>query len=127
MMAPTFDEKASMLTKSLLADAARLPSRVPGDRGASAPWKTIAVFAGTVLVIGGAVVGASIALRSAPVVKPAPASPVGHWKSFQLPPVGSSPVAVSCPTVKFCVAVDYGGDWFVSTEPSGGAHALKIA
>jgi hypothetical protein len=123
----TFDERARTLTKSLLTDAGRVPSRLRRERANSAPWKAVAVFAGTVVVIGAAVVGASIALRSTPVVKPAPAAPGGHWRSFQLPPVGSSAVAVSCPTVKFCVAVDYGGDWFVSTDPGGGAHAWKIA
>jgi hypothetical protein len=122
----SFDDRARTLTHSLLTDAERLPSRLPRERDTSAPWKSIAVFAATALVISGAVVGASIALRSAPVVKPIPASPAGHWKSFQLSPTGSSLSAVSCPDAGFCVAVDYRGEWFVSTDPGGGAHAWKL-
>ena len=80
-----FDDRARTLTHSLLTDAARVPSRLPRERDTSAPWKSIAVFAATVLVISGAVAVASIALQSAPVVKPIPASPAGQWKSFQLP------------------------------------------
>jgi hypothetical protein len=122
-----FDDRARQLTHSLLTDAARVPSRLPRERVTSAPWKAVAVFAATVVVISGAVVGASIALRSGPVVTTTPASPAGHWKSFQLPAAASSPTAVSCPDAGFCVAVDQRGDWFVSTDPGGGSQAWKLA
>jgi hypothetical protein len=122
----SFDDRARTLTHSLLTDAARAQSTLPRERVKSGPWKAIVVFAATVLVISGAVVVASIALRSGPAATPAPARPAGQWKSFQLPAVGSSLAAVSCPTVKFCVAVDDGGDWFVSTDPGGGTQAWKI-
>lgn len=121
-----FDDRARTLTHSLLTDAARVPSRLPRERDTSAPWKSIAVFAATVLVISGAVTVASIALQSAPVVKPIPASPAGQWKSFQLPTRGSSLAAISCPDADYCVAVDHGGDWFVSSDPGGGAQAWKL-
>jgi hypothetical protein len=121
-----FDDRARTLTHSLLTDATRVPSRLPRERDTSAPWKSIAVFAATVLVISGAVAGASIALRSGPVVKPTPASPTGHWKSFQLPTLGSGLAAISCPEANYCVAVDHGGDRFVSDDPGGGAQTWKL-
>ncbi|MGH9208492.1 MAG: hypothetical protein ACRD1G_18395, partial [Acidimicrobiales bacterium] len=123
----SFDDRARTLTHSLLADATRVPSRLRRERVQPALWKAMAVFTGTVLVISGAVAGASIALRSGPTVTPIPASPGGHWKSFQLPALGSSLAAVSCPDTNYCVAVDYAGDWFRSTDPGGGAQAWKIA
>jgi len=122
----SFDDRARTLTHSLLTDAERFPSRLPRERVASSPWKAVAVFAATALVISGAVVGASIALRSAPVVKPMPASPAGHWKSFQLPTLGSGLAAISCPEANYCVAVDHGGDWFVSNDPGGGARTWEL-
>lgn len=128
MTPPTFDDRARALTQALVADAARIPARTPLDRRTSAPWKAIAVFAGTVVVISGAVVGASIALRGPAASHPAPAIPFGHWRTFQLDPNGgSSPDAVSCPDVNDCVAVDYGGNAIVSTNPGGGASAWALS
>jgi hypothetical protein len=121
-----FDDRARALTHSLLTDAARVPSRLPRERVTSAPWKAVAVFAATVVVISGAVVGASVALRSGAVVKPIPASPLGDWKSFQLPRMPSSPTAISCPRADYCLAVDRGGDWYISTDPGGGAQAWTL-
>ena len=74
MMAPTFDEQASTLTRSLLADARRIPMRLPDERAQPAPWKAIAVFTACVVLIGSAVAGVSMALHSASVAKLAPAS-----------------------------------------------------
>ncbi len=127
-MTPTrFDDRARTLTQSLLSDASRIPARMPLDRRTSAPWKAIAVFAGTVVVISGAVVGASVALRSPSASQPAPASRFDHWKAFQLDPNGgSSPDAISCPDVTLCVAVDYTGNAIVSTNPGGGNAAWSM-
>ena len=134
----SFDDRARAATRSLLTDATRVPSTMTRERARStpqsapasapksAPWKVITVFAATVLVISGAVVGASVAVRSGSAVKPVPASAPGHWKSFQLPPVGSSLAAVSCSAVTYCVAVAYGGEWFTSTDPGGGSRAWKL-
>lgn len=126
MTPTTFDERARTQTQSLLSDAARVPTRLSRERPSTARWRAIAVFAATVLVISGAVVGASIALRTGSVVRPIPSSPGGHWQSFQLPPMGSSTDAVSCPDAQYCVAVDYGGAVFVSTNPSGGTQTWKV-
>ncbi len=126
MKPPTFDDRAAALTKSLLIDARRLPARAPRQRPTATPWKAIVVFAATAVVIGGAVVGASVALHGGPVAKTVPASPEGHWERFQLPPMGSSTDAVSCPNASYCVAVDYSGDVFVSTNPSGGTNAWTV-
>jgi hypothetical protein len=122
----TFDERARTLTQSLLADAARTTRRVPRDRANTAPWKVIAMFAATVVVIGGAVVGASVALHDASVAKPIPASHAGTWKSFQLPSGEDGGSAISCPDDNECVAVDYAGNVFVSTDPGGGPEAWKV-
>ena len=84
------------------------------------------MFAATVLVIGGAVVGASIALQNPPAGNAVQATPAGHWKSFQLPPIDSGLAAVSCPTATYCVAVDYGGNWFVSSDPNAGSRTWKL-
>jgi hypothetical protein len=121
----SFEERARTLTHSLLTDATRVPSRLPRERVRSAPWKAIAVFAATVLVISGAVVGVSLELRSGPSVKPIPATPATDWQSFQLPVVGSSPAAISCPDVNYCVVVDYAGHWFLSTDPGHGAWQME--
>ena len=121
-----FEDRARALTQSLLAEAARIPSRVPLDRRSRAPWKAIAGFAATVLVIGGAVVGASWALRSAPI-RTVPADALAsRWTAFQLPPMGASTDAVSCPSAQLCVAGDYAGNIYASTNPAGGASAWTV-
>ena len=122
----TFDERARTLTQSLLTEAERIPSRLPRHSANTRPWKAIALFAGSVLVIGGAIVGASVALHSGTAAKPPPASHASHWKSFQLPgnSVGS---AVSCPDANECVALGSGGDVYFSSNPAGGTDAWKIA
>jgi hypothetical protein len=122
-----FDERARTCTQALLSDATRLPARVPVERPQSAPWKAITIFAATVLVIGGAVAGASIALHAASSGKPAPASHFGRWKAFQIPLIGGSLISVSCPDATICVAVDYGGNVYVSTNPGGGRAAWSVA
>jgi hypothetical protein len=49
----------------------------------------------------------------------------GSASGTELP--GASPlVAVSCPSVSFCVATDASGDVLTSTDPSGSASAWKI-
>jgi len=127
MTPATFDERARAQTRSLLSDATRIPTRFPLDHRTSAPWRVIAIFAATVLLISAAVVGASIALRGSTVTKPAPASRFGHWKAFQLVPNGgNSPDAISCPDAHHCVAVNYDGDVIVSTDPGGGSAAWTM-
>jgi len=126
MTPTTFDDRARTLTHTLLSDATRLPASVALDGRSPARWKTVAVFAATVLVIGGAVAGASFALRPNAAEKPAPASPFGRWKALQLPPTGSSPDSISCPDPNNCVAVDYNGDAFATTNPSGGRAAWTL-
>lgn len=127
MTSPTaFDERARTLTQSVLTDATRVPSRGRLERRNSAPWRAIAMFAGTVLVIGGAVAGASVALHASSTKRPASASPFGHWKAFQFPATGDSTDSVSCPDANNCVAVDYGGDVFVSTSPGGGRASWSV-
>jgi hypothetical protein len=126
MMAPTFDEQASTLTKSLLADARRIPMRLPGERAQPAPWKSIAVFAASVVVIGSAVAGVSMALHSASVAKSVPASPAGHWRSIALKGVVGGLSSVSCLDSAYCVAVDHDGNLWVSTNPGGGTAAWKF-
>ena len=98
MTPTTFDDRARAETQRLLSDATRLPSSVSLDRGRPARWKTFVVFAATVLVIGGAVAGASFALRPSAAEKPAPATYFGRWKAFDLPPRGDSPDAIPAPT-----------------------------
>jgi hypothetical protein len=126
MMAPTFDERASTLTKSLLEDAQRIPVRLPDERTKSAPWKTIAVFAASVAVIGSAVAGVSIALHGASVAKSAPASPTGHWKSFELKGVVGGLTSVGCLDASYCIAVDHDGKLWISTNPGGGPTAWSL-
>jgi|HubBroStandDraft_6_1064221.scaffolds.fasta_scaffold04374_4 hypothetical protein len=121
-----FDDRARALTQSLLAEAARNPSRVPLDRRSRAPWKAIAAFAATVLIIGGAVVGASWALRSAPI-RTLPADALAsRWTAFQLPPMGASTDTLSCPSAHLCVAGDYAGNIYASTNPAGGTSAWTV-
>ena len=127
MTPTTFDDRARAETQRLLSDATRLPSSVSLDRGRPARWKTFVVFAATVLVIGGAVAGASFALRPSAAEKPAPATHFGRWKAFDLPPRGDSPDAISCPDPNTCVAVDYDGDVFFSTNPEGGENAWTVS
>ena len=127
MMVPTFDERASTLTKSLLADAERVPRRRPNDRTTTGSWKAVTAFAATVIVISGAIVGVSIALRSASVAPPAPARPAARpaadWKSIHLLGVAGGLSGVACLKSGYCVAFDQGGDLFTSTDPGGGANA----
>jgi hypothetical protein len=126
MMAPTFDERASTLTKSLLADAQHIPVRLPDERTTSAPWKAVAVFAASVVVIGSAVAGVSIALHRASVAKSAPASPAGHWTSFALPGVVDGFTSVGCLDATYCVGIDHAGDLWISKDPKGGTSAWQI-
>ena len=74
MIPPTYDERARTLTKSLLAEAVRIPRRRPDERTKTAPWKAIAVFLAMVVVIGSAVAVVSIELHRATVAKSQPAS-----------------------------------------------------
>lgn len=120
-----FDERARTLTQSLLAEAERIPSRLPRDSANTRPWKSFALFVTTVLVIGGAVVGASLALHSGSVAKPPPANHA-TWKSFAFPDGGGA-ASISCPDANECVAVDLAGHIYVSTDPGGGTAAWKVA
>ncbi len=122
----TYDERASALTKTLLADAERLPRRIPDARTATAPWKAIAVFAATVVVIGGAIAGVSIALRSGSSAQSAPAINNSSWTSFALKGVVGGLSDVSCANSSYCVAVDHDGHLWASTNPGGGPAAWKI-
>jgi hypothetical protein len=121
----TFDERARRLTQSLLAEAERTPSRLRRNPN-SHRWKAIVVFAATVLVIGGVIAGASVALHGGSVAKPLPAHHAAPWNSFQLPG-GAGGSAISCPDSLECVAVDFGGHVYVSTNPAGGTAAWKVA
>jgi hypothetical protein len=123
--AATFDERARRLTQSLLTDAARTPSRPLRTNPNTPRWKAVAVFAATVLVIGGTIVGASVALHGGSVAKPLPAHHATRWNSFQLPG-GAGGSAISCPDSNECVAVDLGGHVYVSTYPAGGTAAWKV-
>jgi hypothetical protein len=127
MKAPTFDERASALTKSLLEDAQRIPVRLPDERPKPAPWKTIAVFAASVVVIGSAVTGVSIALHGASVAKSAPASPTGHWKSFALQGVIGGLTSIGCLDASYCIAVDHDGGLLISRNPGGGPTAWTLS
>jgi hypothetical protein len=122
----TYDERASALTKTLLADAQRLPRRLPSERTSTAPWKAIAVFAATVVVIGGAIAGVSIALRSGSAAQSAPAAHGSGWRSFGLKGVVGGLSGVSCVDSSYCVAVDHDGHLWASTNPGGGPAAWKI-
>jgi hypothetical protein len=122
----TYDERASALTKTLLADAERLPRRLPSERTSTAPWKAIAVFAATVVVIGGAIAGVSIALRSGSAAQSAPAAHGSGWKSFALKGVVGGLSGVSCSDSSYCVAVDRDGHLWASTNPGGGTAAWKL-
>jgi hypothetical protein len=122
----TYDERARTLTKGLLADAERLPRRLPKERTSTAPWKAIAVFAATVVVIGGAIAGVSIALRSGSAAQSAPATHGGGWKSFSLKGVVGGFSSVSCSDSSYCVAVDHDGHLWASTNPGGGTAAWKL-
>ncbi len=122
----TYDERARTLTKTLLADAERLPRRLPNDRTSIAPWKAIAVFGATVVVIGGAIAGVSIALRSGSAAQSAPASHGSGWKSFSLKYVLGGLSGVSCVDSSYCVAVDHIGHLWASSNPGGGTAAWKL-
>ena len=121
----TFDERARRLTQSLLTDAERMPSRLPHYRADARPWKAIVLFAASVLVIGGAIVGASIALHRASVATPVPVSRA-TWRSFPLPDSGAGS-AISCPNASECVALGFGNQVFFSGNPAGGTEAWKVA
>ncbi|MFZ2034077.1 MAG: hypothetical protein WAW53_10010 [Candidatus Dormiibacterota bacterium] len=121
----TFDERARTLTQSLLTEAERVPSRLPRYSADARPWKAISLFAASVLVIGGAIVGASVALHRATASKPLTANHA-TWKSFAFPDGGAG-TSISCPDVNECVAVDLNGHVYVSTHPGGGTAAWKVA
>jgi hypothetical protein len=121
----TYEERASALTKTLLADAERLPRRLSSERTSTAPWKAIAVFAATVVVIGGAIAGVSIALRSGSAAQSAPATHGSGWKSFSLRGVMGGLSGVSCVDSSYCVAVDHDGHLWASTNPGGGTAAWR--
>jgi hypothetical protein len=128
-MTPTmFDDRARAQTHALLSDAQRIPSQAQRERSTSAPWKVVAVFTATALVICVAVVGASLALHSSPAGTAHPTTNLStRWKSFFIPDLGGTITSVSCPDPNNCVAVDVEGDVITSTNPSGGAGAWKVA
>jgi hypothetical protein len=128
-MTPTmFDDRARAQTHALLSDAQRIPSQAQRERSTSAPWKVVAVFIATALVICVAVVGASLALHSSPAGTAHPTTNLStRWKSFFIPDLGGTITSVSCPDPNNCVAVDVEGDVITSTNPSGGAGAWKVA
>jgi hypothetical protein len=118
MTPTTFDERARTLTRTLLSDATRLPASVALEGRGPARWKTAAIFAATVLVIGGAVAGASFALHSSPPTTSQPSANLAQrWTSLFIPDLGGSLTAVSCPDATECVAVDNSGDVVTSTSP----------
>jgi hypothetical protein len=125
MMPPTFDERASTLTKSLLADAQRIPARLRDERTKTAPWKAVAVFAASVIVIGGAVAGVSIALHRASLATSAPASQSGHWKAFALQGVVGGLSGIGCLDSGYCVAVTE--RWSLATRPSAKSAADMLS
>jgi hypothetical protein len=127
MTPTTFDERARTLTHSLLSDAARIPAESPRERSAS-PWRAVAAFTATAVVLVIAVLGASIALHRSPAGKASPAANLSaRWKSFVIPDIGGGLNAISCPDPSNCVAVDYEGDVVTSTNPGGGAAAWNVA
>ncbi len=126
-MPTTFDDRARVLTQSLLSEAARVPSEARRERPTSAPWKAVAGFTATVLVLAVAIVGASLALHSSPAATSRPGPNLAQrWKSFFIPDLGGNPSAVSCPDAGTCVAVDVQGDVLSTTDPGGGAAAWKV-
>jgi hypothetical protein len=126
MIPPTYDERARTLTKSLLAEAERIPRRRLDERTKTAPWTAIAVFLAMVVVIGSAVAVVSIELQRATVAKSPAASQAERWNSFALGGVVGGLSGVGCFDSVFCIAVDHGGHLWISTNPEGGPAAWKL-
>jgi hypothetical protein len=119
MTPTTFDDRARAATQALLSDATRVPAQASRARSTGSPWRVVAVFSATVLVICVAIVGASLALHSSPAGTSRPETNLSaRWKSLFIPDLGASLSSVSCPDATTCVAVDYEGEVVTSRSPA---------